>query len=132
MTTKEKLTTHLEFADLAGARTILLTTFRRDGTPVATPVHIAIRDGRAFFRTYDRAGKIKRLRRNPAVEVAPCTTLGRATGPTRRFRARLLAGQEAGLARRALAKKYPLIHGILVPLAHRLHGFRTVHLELIG
>lgn len=36
-------------------KTVLLTTYRRDGTPVGTPVHIAVDGDRAFFRTWDRA-----------------------------------------------------------------------------
>jgi PPOX class probable F420-dependent enzyme len=119
-------------ADLAGARTVSLTTYRRDGSPVNTPVHLAIDDGRAFFRTFDRAGKLKRLRRNPRVQVAPCTTRGRVTGPALSATARILAGDDAARARRALAGKYPLIHGVLIPMAHRLRGYRTVHLELNG
>lgn len=118
-------------AGLAGARTILLTTYRRDGTPVDTPVHIAGQEGRAFVRTYDRAGKIRRIGRNQRVRVAPCTTLGRPTGPAREALARILDGGESSIAARALARKYPLIHGILVPAAHRLRGYRTMHLELI-
>ena len=119
-------------ADLAGARTVLLTTYRRNGSPVNTPVHLAIEDGRAFFRTFDRAGKIKRLRRNPQVEVAPCTARGRVTGRALSATARILTGDGAARARRALAGKYPFIHGVLVPMAHRLRGYRTVHLELTG
>jgi PPOX class probable F420-dependent enzyme len=78
---------------LADRRTALLKTFRRDGTSVGTPVTIAVDDGRAYFRTYDRSGKAKRLRRNHDVEVAPSTILGRPTGPTIRGRARLLGGK---------------------------------------
>ena len=47
---------------------ILLTTYRRDGTPVGTPVNIAVDGDHAYIRTYDRAGKAKRQRHNPNVE----------------------------------------------------------------
>jgi Pyridoxamine 5'-phosphate oxidase len=50
------------FAPLAAAKYMLLTTFKRDGTPVATPVHVAVEDGRAYFRTWNPSGKWKRLR----------------------------------------------------------------------
>jgi hypothetical protein len=49
-----------ELEPFARQRAVLLTTFRRDGTPVATPVSIAVDGGRAFIRTYNRAGKAKR------------------------------------------------------------------------
>ena len=51
-----------ELDTLRQTKTILLTTYKRSGDPVATPVSIAFADDRAFFRTYDKAGKAKRLR----------------------------------------------------------------------
>lgn len=68
-------------ASLMDAKTILLTTYKRDGTPVQTPVSIAFDGDQAFFRSYDKAWKTKRLRGNPQVEAAPCTLLGKRTGP---------------------------------------------------
>src|SRR3954454_15544690 len=83
-------------------RTILLTSYRRDGTPVGTPVSIAVEGDHAYFRTYDAAWKSKRLRRNPEVTIAPSTARGRVTGPAIRARARLLEGAEATHAGKAL------------------------------
>ena len=48
----------------------MLTTYRRDGTPVSTPVSIAVDGDRAVFRSCREAGKTCRLRRAPTVEVA--------------------------------------------------------------
>lgn len=111
-------------------RTVLLTTYRRDGTPVSTPVHIALDGGRAFFRTWDTAWKAKRIRNNADVEVAPSTASGKPTGPALPARARILEGMESARAARALARKYPNMHGWIVPLIHRLRGNKTVHFEL--
>ena len=111
-------------------KTVLLTTFKRDGTPVPTPVSLAPDGERIVFRSYDRAWKTKRLRRNPEVEFAPCTLQGRVRGPVARGRARLLDGDEAQAARRALRRRHPVLHGVLVPLAHRLAGYTTMHYEL--
>lgn len=60
---------------------VLLTTYRRDGMPVGTPVHIAVYGDRAFFRTWDTAWKAKRIRNNADVTVAPSTASGKPTGP---------------------------------------------------
>ena len=57
-------------------RTVLLTSFRGDGTPVGTPVTIAVEGDHAFIRSFDAAWKVKRMRRNPEVEVAPSTFKG--------------------------------------------------------
>lgn len=118
------------FDDLAKADIVLLTSFRRDGTPVATAVHFAVEAGRGYARTYDAAGKYKRIRRNPAVEIAPATATGKPLGPARRATARLLAGDEARAAGRRLASRHPILHGWLIPTYHRLRGWQTVHLEL--
>lgn len=112
-------------------KTVLLTTYRRDGTPVGTPVHIAVDGDRAFFRTWDRAWKMKRLRTNPEVTVAPSTTRGAPTGPAVRARARVLSGDEAAHAAHLLGRKYPLLHKALIPWLHRLKGYQTMHIELI-
>jgi len=112
-------------------RTVLLTTFRKNGTPVGTPVSIAVDRDRAYLRTWDTAGKFKRLRRRTDVEVEPSTLRGRPTGPKLRGHIRILDGEEAARARRLLARKYPLLHGVTVPLMHRLKRYRTVHLEFV-
>jgi uncharacterized protein len=109
---------------------VLLTTYKRDGTPVGTAVNIVVEGDHAYFRTWDTAWKFKRIRNNPEVEFVPCTPLGRPAGPALRARARVLEGEESARAGRLLARKYPVMHDIMVPLVHRLRGNRTVHIEL--
>jgi uncharacterized protein len=112
-------------------KTILLITFKRDGTRVATPVSIAFDGDRAFFRSYDKAWKTKRIRHNQSVEAAPATIRGRPTGPSVQARAVLLAGDQAEIAARALARRHRVLQGALVPVAHRLMRYRTMHYELL-
>jgi PPOX class probable F420-dependent enzyme len=65
------------FSSLAGERFISLTTFRRSGEAVSTPVWVAS-DGDALLVTTPAAsGKVKRLRHTPRVEMRPCTRSGR-------------------------------------------------------
>lgn len=118
------------FEPFAHQKYVLLTTYRRDGTPVGTPVHIAVDGDRAFVRTWDTAWKVKRIRNNPEVEVAPSTMRGKPTGPAIQARARILEGDESAYAGRAIARKHRILHGFLVPLVHRLRGNETVHIEL--
>jgi uncharacterized protein len=94
-------------------------------------VSIAFADGRAFFRTWHKTWKTKRLARDPRVEAAPSTLRGEPSGPAIRARATLLSGDDARLARRALGRRYPIFHGVLVPLTHRLMRYRTMHYELV-
>ena len=118
-------------APIRDAKTILLTTYKRDGTAVATPVSVAFDGERAFFRSYDKAWKTKRLRRNPAVRAAPAILRGKPKGPAIRARATLLDGEQARVAARALARRHRVLQAILVPAAHRLMRYRTLHYELV-
>ncbi|MEV0805301.1 PPOX class F420-dependent oxidoreductase [Micromonospora sp. NPDC050200] len=106
-------------------KTVLLTTFRRDGTPVGTAVSIAVEGDHAYVRSFARAGKTRRLRNNPTVTVAPATGRGRPTGPAVEATAHPLTGDEYEHAARLLVRKHPLLHGVLVPLTHRLARRRT-------
>jgi PPOX class probable F420-dependent enzyme len=64
--------------------TVLLTTFRWDGRPVGTPVHIAVEGDHAYVRTWNTAGKMKWIRVNPLVEIASSTIKGTLTGAASR------------------------------------------------
>lgn len=112
--------------------TVVLTTFRRDGTPVPTPVSIAVDADptKGYVRTWSTAGKSKRIAYGPRVTVAPSTFRGRITGAQVTAVARLLSSADDDHACRLLRRKHPIMHGVLVPLAHRLRRYETQHYEL--
>jgi PPOX class probable F420-dependent enzyme len=117
----------------ARQKTVLLTSFRRDGTPVGSPVSIAVDGDHAYVRSFEKAGKTKRIRNNGHVVVEPSTTRGTVTGQALDFTARRVDGDEERRAARLLARKHPLLHRVLVPLMHRLGRAktgRTVHFLL--
>jgi PPOX class probable F420-dependent enzyme len=118
------------FDDLADQRNVVVTTYKRDGTSVPTPVNVVVLGDHAYFRTWSTAGKAKRLRHNPQVLIAPFTARGKPTGPAIGATARLLGPDEEQPVKQALARKYRLLQGRLVPLAHRLRHYSTVHYEL--
>ena len=69
------------FGALIGEEFALLVTFRRTGEPVPTPVWFGQHDGRLYVESLADAGKVKRLRHNRCVRVAPCTVRGNPKGP---------------------------------------------------
>ncbi|HVM41200.1 MAG TPA: PPOX class F420-dependent oxidoreductase [Acidimicrobiia bacterium] len=96
-----------DFDSLRGRPYALLVTFRRDGTPVPSPVWFALdSDGRAYVKTVTHAGKSKRVRNNGSALLAPSTMRGKPVGPAVRGTARLLAAAEWGRAEEALASAY--------------------------
>jgi uncharacterized protein len=118
------------FDELAEQRTVLVTTYKRDGSAVPTPVNVVVSGDHAYFRTWATSGKAKRLRRDMRVLIGPSTIRGKPTGPSIAATARLLESDEEGPTSQALAKKHPLMHGLIVPLIHRLRRYTTVHYEL--
>jgi uncharacterized protein len=115
---------------LKDTKTVLLTTYKRDGTPIDTPVSVAFAGERAFFRSWDKAWKTKRIRNNPRVEVAPATFRGKPTGPSIHARATLLSGDQAKIAAKALGRRHRVLQAFLVPAVHRIMRYRTMHYEL--
>jgi PPOX class probable F420-dependent enzyme len=95
-------------ADVRAHKRALLVTYRRDGTPVPTPVWAAEADGLLYVRSERTAGKIKRLRRDARVLVAPCTVRGEPLGSPFEATARMLPSQDEAVAERALVRRYGL------------------------
>jgi PPOX class probable F420-dependent enzyme len=58
-----------------------LETYRRDGTPVRTPVWFALANAKLYIYAIADSGKVKRVRRNPTARIAPCDVRGNVTGP---------------------------------------------------
>jgi hypothetical protein len=96
------------FEGLAGADHVSLVTLRRSGARVATAVWFAVVDGKLYLRTLADSGKAKRVRREPRVELAPCTADGTLTGAYFPGRARALGPDDPACARanRALDARY--------------------------
>ena len=87
-----------------------LTTFRKNGTAVPTPVWFAEDGGLIYVMTRGDSVKVKRIRNNPDVRVAPCTIRGKITGPEVAGRARILPKKAWGPARSAIRAKYWITH----------------------
>lgn len=117
------------FDALIGEEFALLVTFRRSGEPVPTPVWFGLHDGRLYVETLADAGKVKRLRHDRRVRVAPCTARGKPKGPFADGIGRILGAAEEANAESALDRHYGLRRRLYVRLGTRL-GVRSVYLEL--
>lgn len=118
------------FAALDGARYCLLTSFRANGTGVSTPLWFASTGDAVYVKTAVDSGKVKRIRRHPPVEVAPCTFRGRPLGPTVAATARIVVdAAEEERAERALDRRYGLHRRGLLGLLH-LRGVRELYVAL--
>jgi len=93
-------------AEIHGQKYISLTTFRKNGAAVRTPVWFAESDGKLVFMTRNDMWKYKRIRNNSRVLVAPCTIRGKITGPDFNGTARILPPGEWARAKQAINRKY--------------------------
>jgi PPOX class probable F420-dependent enzyme len=89
----------------SGKRT-LLVSYRRDGTPVPTPVWAAPAGGALYVRSERGSGKVKRLRGDARVLIAPCTARGRPLGAPLEATAAVLGPGEELRAEQILAGRY--------------------------
>ncbi|HEY9367319.1 PPOX class F420-dependent oxidoreductase [Streptomyces sp.] len=94
--------------ELRRARYVSLTTYRKDGTPVATPVWFAVEGDELYVWSNIDAWKVKRLRRDPRVVVAPCDVRGRIADGALHLEGtgRLLDADGLKHVRKLLGRKY--------------------------
>ncbi|MET7419203.1 PPOX class F420-dependent oxidoreductase [Dactylosporangium sp. NPDC005555] len=101
---------------------IAVTTFRRDGTPVSTPVWVAPEGEALMVWTVRDSGKVKRIRRDGKVTVAPCTVRGVPTGDAVPGHATILDAEGGKTARELIKRKYGLRGRLFVWMSVRRRG----------
>src|SRR5437868_4326252 len=97
-----------KLAQFAKQNYINLQTFKKDGTPVATPVWFAEDGGELYVYTLANSGKMKRLRNNRRVRVAVSNARGKLKGEWVEGEARLLDQAESAKGNRRITEKYLL------------------------
>ncbi|MGW3014129.1 PPOX class F420-dependent oxidoreductase [Streptomyces sp. NPDC001219] len=112
---------------------VSLVTFRRNGTPVATPVWAVADGAELLVWTRDDSWKVKRLRRDTRVTVTPCDVRGRiAEGtPAVEGTGRLLEGADGlGRVRKAMARKYGLRFRVMDVVGALARGGKRPHVGI--
>ena len=102
-----------------------LTSYRRDGSGVATPVWFVGDDGHLLVETDADSYKVKRIRRDPHVSIAVCDARGRLRGEPVDADARILPAEERERVERLLGRKYRIDRYTVLPvyrLVMRLRG----------
>ena len=95
--------------EIKSQKYISIETYRKDGTPVRTPVWFVVRNNELHIVTRDQTGKIKRLRNNQEVKIAACTIRGKITGQWMQGKGKLLTKSETQKIAEWRDKKYGLI-----------------------
>jgi len=97
-----------KLAEFAGQKYLNLATYRKNGTAVNTPLWFAEEDDRLYVYSLANAGKVKRVRNNPRVKIAPCDIRGNVKGQWIDAEARILDSAGAAHGHKLLTKKYGL------------------------
>lgn len=102
-----------EVERLTDGKYLSLTTFKKDGSAVATPVWVA-RDGDQLVVITDASsGKAKRLRNSGHVQLAPCDMRGKITGPGCEGRATLVDETDTAHITALIKRKYGLAYTVI-------------------
>ena len=109
--------------ELCGCSYLSLTTFRKNGIPVPTPVWFGEDNGKIYVSIRSDSGKYKRLRNNSRVQIALCNVRGKILGPEHPAVARILPETDWPGARQVIRRKYWLAR---LPIWSKL----TVYLEI--
>jgi uncharacterized protein len=99
----------------ANAKYLSLETFRKTGVGVRTAVWFAAdpaRSAKFYVYTLPDSGKVKRIRNNPRVRIAPCNMRGDLRGAWVDAHARFCADDEVGKGQSLLRQKYGLMKRI--------------------
>jgi hypothetical protein len=97
------------FDYLQSHKYINLTTFRKNGQGVPTPVWFVLENGSLYVVTGAHLGKVKRIRNNPRVMIEPADGRGKSPGPAVEGIARILPNEEGRHAKALLDRRYGLI-----------------------
>ena len=113
---------------------INLATFRRNGRAVETPVWFAARNGLLYVFSEAKAGKMKRLRNDSRLRLAPCNVRGKVHGDWIEGRGRRVDDPEGvAAAYAALLAKYGWLMrltNLVSRLAGRIEGRAIIEIEL--
>jgi uncharacterized protein len=85
---------------------VSLTTFKKSGQRVPTPIWFATAGGKLYMYSELNAGKMKRIRNNARVEVAPCTARGKVIGPAVTGTAIAMTAEKGVFVHELLNRKY--------------------------
>ena len=113
-------------SQFARQRYVALETYRRNGEAVKTPVWFAERGGKLYVWTIATSWKARRIRNDPKVRVAPCSSRGQPSSGWVEARAHLVDAEASTRTIEMLKTKY----GFQFWLLSHLHGKGRVIFEI--
>jgi PPOX class probable F420-dependent enzyme len=109
---------------------ISIETYRKNGTGVRTPVWFVVNQGLIYFRSDAKSGKVKRIRNNPHVKIAPCNMGGNVESDWYEGKAKFSDQAESTIAFSLINKKYGLLT-TFIRLLNKIRNTKPLVISLI-
>ena len=116
------------FKKIIDSNTINLTTFKKSGVEVHTPVWVVNDEEYGYVRTYSSSGKVKRIMNNYKVTLASCTSSGKVIGNKVSAKAEILEldKQKYTEINKKFRSKYHIIYFIITLMRKINHTNSTI------
>ncbi|WP_433560981.1 PPOX class F420-dependent oxidoreductase [Nocardia sp. CA-151230] len=120
------------FGPVGTANYVNLVTYKKDGTPVGTPVWAALDNGRLYLWTVTDSWKVKRVRRNPEVTVQACDLRGKTRGEIVKGSATVLDAAGTERVRDLIKRRYGIQGWLGITLSKVRRGSAgTIGIEIV-
>ncbi|MGV9664039.1 PPOX class F420-dependent oxidoreductase [Nocardia niigatensis] len=120
------------FGPVGTANYVNLVTYKKDGTPVGTPVWAALDNDRLYVWTVTDSWKVKRVRRNPAVTLQPCDLRGKTHGEIVKGSATVLDAAGSERVRDLIKRRYGIQGWLAITFSKLRRGSEgTIGIEIV-
>lgn len=109
---------------------INIETFRKNGTGVRTPIWFVVYQGLIYFRTDAKSGKVKRIRNNPHLRIAPCDIRGNVKGNWSDGNVSFAGSAESSIVYSMIDKKYGFV-ATLIRIFNKIRHTNPVVIAIV-
>jgi PPOX class probable F420-dependent enzyme len=119
-----------KLSNLSNFKYINIETFKKTGSGVRTPIWFIIYQGIVYFRTDSKSGKVKRIRNNPHVMIAPCDIRGNLRGIWYDGKAKFADSKESSIVFSMIDKKYGFLTA-LIRSFNKIRGTNSIAMAIV-
>ena len=119
-----------KLSQLSSFKYINIETLKKNGSVVRTPIWFIIHEGVIFFRTDSKSGKVKRIRNNPHVRIAPCDIRGNIKGTWFDGNAKFADTKESSMVFSMIDKKYGFLTA-LIRSFNKIRGTNPIAMSIL-
>jgi hypothetical protein len=107
-----------------------IETYRKNGAGVRTPIWFVVYQGLIYFRTDDKSGKVKRIRNNPHVRIAPCDIRGNVKGKWSDGNVNFAGSAESSIVYSMIDEKYGFV-ATLIRIFNKIRHTNPVVIAIV-